>query len=88
MVARKSYPELVAHSLLRKLLDEFLAKYPTKTFSDPDLTGKSFPFPELNQYIIKFQDPNQADSISKVQTELNETTQVLHKTIEQVSQII
>ncbi|GAD92855.1 synaptobrevin [Paecilomyces variotii No. 5] len=84
MIARASYPELVAHNLLRKLLDQFLTKYPAKTFSQSELAGKAFSFPELKEYIIKYQDPNQADSISKVQTELNETTQVLHKTIEQV----
>jgi Synaptobrevin/VAMP-like protein len=84
IVARESYPDQVAHSLLRKLLDDFLTKYPTASFSGI-LAGKSFPLPELKEYIIKYQDPNQADNITKVQNELNETKQILHKTIEQVS---
>lgn len=86
IVARESYPDQVAHSLLRKILDEFLTKYPTSSFSGAS-DGNSFPLPELKEYLIKYQDPNEADNITKVQNELNETKQILHKTIEQVSGI-
>jgi synaptobrevin family protein YKT6 len=34
--------------------------------------------------LTRFQDPNQADTIMKVQAELDETKVVLHKTIESV----
>jgi synaptobrevin family protein YKT6 len=40
--------------------------------------------PELAGYIQKYQDPKQADSILKIQQELDETKIVLHKTIESV----
>ena len=36
------------------------------------------------QYLTRFQDPHQADTIMKVQAELDETKVVLHKTIESV----
>jgi synaptobrevin family protein YKT6 len=35
---------------------------------------------------VKYQDPTQADSIMKIQKELDETKIVLHKTIESVLQ--
>ncbi|KAJ5499462.1 Synaptobrevin [Penicillium expansum] len=38
----------------------------------------------LKEYIVKYQDPGQADSIMKIQQELDETKIVLHKTIESV----
>lgn len=38
----------------------------------------------LTQYLTKYQDPKQADTIMKVQKELDETKIVLHKTIESV----
>ncbi|KAJ9115463.1 hypothetical protein QFC22_005221 [Naganishia vaughanmartiniae] len=38
----------------------------------------------LTQYLAKYQDPKQADTIMKVQKELDETKVVLHKTIESV----
>ena len=41
-------------------------------------------FPPLKEYITKYQDPQQADSILKIQKELDETKIVLHKTIESV----
>jgi synaptobrevin homolog YKT6 len=77
------YPALVAHQLLSKVVDEFLSKYPRSTFatSNPTLA-----FPELKDYIVKYQDPQQADSIMKIQKELDETKIVLHKTIESVLQ--
>ncbi|KAJ9111056.1 hypothetical protein QFC19_001254 [Naganishia cerealis] len=38
----------------------------------------------LQSYLVKYQDPKQADTIMKVQQELDETKVVLHKTIESV----
>lgn len=38
----------------------------------------------LQSYLVKYQDPKQADTIMKVQAELDETKVVLHKTIESV----
>lgn len=41
-------------------------------------------FPELKEYITKYQNPENADSLMKIQRELDETKVVLHKTIESV----
>lgn len=38
----------------------------------------------LQSYLVKYQDPKQADTIMRVQAELDETKVVLHKTIESV----
>jgi len=83
IISDRDYPALVAHQLLSKIVDEFLAKYPRTAFvnSNPTLD-----FPELKEYIVKYQDPQQADSILKIQRELDETKIVLHKTIESVLQ--
>ena len=77
------YPALVAHQLLSKVVDEFLSKYPRSAFANSNPT---LAFPELKDYIMKYQDPQQADSIMKIQKELDETKIVLHKTIESVLQ--
>ena len=78
------YPALVAHQILSKVVDEFLAKYPCTAFSDRNLQDNACPLPQLKEYIHKYQDPSQADSIMKIQKELDETKIVLHKTIESV----
>ncbi|KAI1007072.1 hypothetical protein K3495_g1148 [Podosphaera aphanis] len=83
IISDYAYPALVAHQLLSKVLDEFLASHPRSEWSgsNPTLT-----FPVLKDYIVKYQDPQQADSIMKIQKELDETKIVLHKTIESVLQ--
>lgn len=97
IISDHDYPALVAHQLLSKICDEFLVKYPRSAFSSTGTGGASSssaaaasgskpntPFPALAGYLVKYQDPAQADSIMKIQRELDETKIVLHKTIESV----
>lgn len=83
IISDHQYPALVAHQLLSKVVDEFLAKNPRSSWAsgEPQLS-----MPELKEYLTKYQDPQQADSIMKIQKELDETKIVLHKTIESVLQ--
>ena len=81
IISDQEYPALVAHQLLGKILDEFLSKYPRSAWAN---SNSEVPFPALKEYITKYQDPQQADSIIKIQKELDETKIVLHKTIESV----
>ncbi|KAH8889848.1 snare-like protein [Thozetella sp. PMI_491] len=77
------YPSLVAHQLLSKIVDDFLSAHPRSSWS----TGTpTFVMPEFKGYLTKYQDPQQADSILKIQKELDETKITLHKTIESVLQ--
>lgn len=73
IVADADYPQLVAHQLLGKIVDEFVSKYPRTAYSDPNIKPNSCPLPQLKDYIVKYQDPSQADSIMKIQRELDET---------------
>lgn len=72
----------MAHQLLSKFVDEFLSKYPRSAFAAAQ--PQPLAFAELKDYLVKYQDPQQADSIMKIQKELDETKIVLHKTIESV----
>jgi len=80
IISDQEYPSLVAHQILSKLLDEFLTEYTVASFQN----GKKLPFPKLKEYITKYQDPQQADSIMKIQKELDETKILMRKTIESV----
>ncbi|KXN88690.1 hypothetical protein AN958_06234 [Leucoagaricus sp. SymC.cos] len=82
IITDQEYPVRPAFSLLTKLLDDFTAKVPQSSFANPG----SISFPDINTYIQKYQDPRQADTIMRVQQELDETKIVLHKTIETVLQ--
>lgn len=81
IISDHDYPALVAHQLLSKIVDEFLAMYPRTAYASDDARLE---FPALKEYIVKYQNPEQADSILKIQKELDETKIVLHKTIESV----
>ncbi|KAF9447625.1 snare protein YKT6 [Macrolepiota fuliginosa MF-IS2] len=82
IITDQEYPVRPAFSLLTKLLDDFTAKVPQSSFGNPGAIS----FPDINTYIQKYQDPRQADTIMRVQQELDETKIVLHKTIESVLQ--
>jgi hypothetical protein len=82
IVTDKEYPAKEAHQLLSKICDEFLTKYPGWASSTEDSPQLSFP--ELKDYLAKYQNPQNVDNISKIQKELDETKIVLHKTIESV----
>ena len=41
-------------------------------------------FPAMDESLQKYQDPSAADKITKIQNDLDETTQILHKTIDSV----
>ncbi|KAF5339533.1 hypothetical protein D9611_011443 [Ephemerocybe angulata] len=82
IICDQEYPVRPAFSLLSKILDDFTSKVPQSSYSNPG----SISFPDIENYIQKYQDPTQADSIMRVQQELDETKIVLHKTIESVLQ--
>lgn len=84
IMSDQQYPALVAHQLLSKVVDEFLTKNPRSSWATG--TPSNIVMPELREYLTKYQDPAQADSILKIQKELDETKIVLHKTIESVLQ--
>lgn len=99
LVSDTEYPVRVAFSLLNKLLDEFVLKVPKTSYQsrvnqlstgsgDQPAKGEGIlpagSFSQIADYVNRYQDPRQADSIMKVQQELDETKIVLHKTIESV----
>jgi synaptobrevin family protein YKT6 len=84
IITDDEYPGPVAHGLLSKVVDEFTSKYPRTAYASFNKDSPKLPFAELKDYLVKYQDPQQADSIMKIQKELDETKIVLHKTIESV----
>jgi len=78
----EEYPNRVAFVLLTQMLDEF-----TTTVGNSWKTvtqSESVAFPPIEDYLAKYQDPAAADKVTKIQKDLDETTQILHKTIDNV----
>jgi synaptobrevin family protein YKT6 len=78
------YPQLVAQSLCRKVSEEFAVKYPATAHANFTKSSPQMQMPELKDYIQKYQNPEQADSLMKIQKELDQTKIVMQKTIESV----
>jgi synaptobrevin family protein YKT6 len=72
----------VAHTLLTKIMDDFAAKVSSPEW--PNGTEQSINFTQLPGYITKYQDPREADPLTKMQNDLDETKIILRNTIEQV----
>ena len=80
LICDEEYPQRVAYTFILKSLDDFLKQQPKSTW-------RGVPFPELpaiKQQFDLFQDPRQADSITQIQGDLDETKVILYNTIEQV----
>lgn len=82
IITNAEYPTRIPHELLNRVLDEFITANPRTKWAG--ITGPTLSLPNLDEYLSKYQDPTQADNISKIQRELDETKIVLHKTIESV----
>ncbi|KAJ7626539.1 snare protein YKT6 [Mycena polygramma] len=82
IITDQEYPVRPVFSLLAKVLEDFTVKVPQGSWNNP----ATISFPELATYVSKYQDPRQADTIMRVQAELDETKVILHKTIESVLQ--
>jgi len=78
----KDYPARVAYVLLGQVLDEFVAEKGDswKSVNEPE----SVVFAKADEYLQKYQDPSEADKVTKIQKDLDETTEILHKTIDAV----
>uniref|UniRef100_A0A7S2ZMA3 Longin domain-containing protein n=2 Tax=Rhodosorus marinus TaxID=101924 RepID=A0A7S2ZMA3_9RHOD len=70
----KEYPPRVAFTLLAKVNDDFCALHPDHEWQNAtDL----LPFPALEETLSKYQNPAEADSIMRMEKDLDETKIIL-----------
>ncbi len=83
VTADLEYPPRVAFALLSQLLEDF-----SRDVGDDRWKACAVPegvaYAPLEGYLQKYQDPASADKITKIQKDLNDTTEILHKTIDSV----
>lgn len=82
VVTDAEYPSRVAFVLLTQILEDFIGTVGSswRTVIEPD----SITFPAIDEYMRRYQNPGEADKVTKIQQDLDETTQILHKTIDSV----
>ncbi|KAJ1731191.1 palmitoyltransferase [Coemansia biformis] len=79
VITDKEYPEMVAMELATKVAREFEDQY---SEAQIERATAGVAFDTLGEYLNSYQDPQQANTILRVQRELEDTKAVLHKTME------
>uniref|UniRef100_A0ACD5X9Y5 Uncharacterized protein n=1 Tax=Avena sativa TaxID=4498 RepID=A0ACD5X9Y5_AVESA len=78
------YPDRSAHSILIKVLEEYQKNFGESWRTAEDKATQTWEY--LDDALMKYQDPAEADKLTKIQRDLDETKIILHKTIESVLQ--
>ncbi|XP_053213179.1 synaptobrevin homolog YKT6-like [Panonychus citri] len=84
IISDQEYPNRVAHTLLSKILDDFSAAIPSQRWTSA--MEDSITFNALDIYLVKYQNPQEADAMTKLQRDLDETKIILHETISSLLQ--
>jgi len=79
LVSDQEYPHGVGHRLLSRILDEFAEAVPSNRWDS--INEFQAPYTKLDQYLAKFQNPKEADAMTKIQNDLDETKIILTNTI-------
>lgn len=79
LISEHNYPSRVAHELLSIVINEFLTKHPRSSWANSNPT---ISFPELEKYLVKYQDLNAVDRIKNVQDELDGVKATLYQTMD------
>lgn len=76
----QEYPEKAAYSLLNKIIMEFRDQYGGGL--DKITEDTTLKFPSLEQYLKDWQNPHEADKLLKIEKELFEVQNIVHKNLE------
>jgi len=87
VITDNEYPEKAAYILLNNLILDFREYFA----ADPsvyenavtDLNGK-LPYPNLEGFFKKWQDPHEADKLMKVEKELFEVKEIMHQNLNDI----
>nr|XP_045017201.1 synaptobrevin homolog YKT6-like [Jaculus jaculus] len=80
VIVDSEYPSRVAFTLLEKVLEEFSEQ--VDRIDWPLGSPATIQYTALDGYLSRYQNPRDADPMSKVQAELDETKIILHNTME------
>ncbi|XP_034026635.1 synaptobrevin homolog YKT6 [Thalassophryne amazonica] len=79
-IADNEYPQRVCFTLLEKVLEEFSKQ--VDSIDWPSGKPETINYRALDIHLAKYQNPREADAMTKVQAELDETKIILHNTME------
>merc|ERR1719440_1180317 len=83
------YDQRIAFGMAEKCLDDFLAQYPVEwkdAAAAAAVVKDLMACPAVEGNLVTFQNPVEADKITRMQKELDDVKEILHKSVEQVLQ--
>ena len=80
LICDDKYPESAACRIILEIETKFLAIYSADFFNNYS-EDQDMKFPELDVMISKYQDPQEADKLIKIEKDLDEIQHTLHKTM-------
>ncbi|KAK4534917.1 hypothetical protein CDCA_CDCA03G0942 [Cyanidium caldarium] len=83
-ICDREYPQRVAFTLLGKVLEEFRMAFPEDEWRASAVGALTEHFRFLSEAIHKYQNPAEADTITRIERDLDETKAILHQTIDNV----
>lgn len=81
-ICDSEYPQRVAFNMLNKVIEDFIAEVPPDVYTTSE--PSCYSFTKCESYLEKYQNPEAADPMMKVQNALDETKVVVYNTIEEV----
>lgn len=79
IVSDGEYPQRVAHTLLSKVMDDFTNSYPPATWSG--MAEQTAKMASLSETLKKYQNPQEADALMRLQKDLDDTKDILKNTL-------
>lgn len=78
----RDYNSRIIFTMMSQLVEKFATEYKSEIAKIN--IDASLAFEPLNDAIVKYQNPVEADKITKIQKDLDETIDIVHKTIDSV----
>mmetsp|Transcript_6378 Transcript_6378/g.11106 ORF Transcript_6378/g.11106 Transcript_6378/m.11106 type:complete len:200 (-) Transcript_6378:24-623(-) len=81
VIADQEYPQRVAFTVIAEIMREIMASTLawTKVVTDTDLS-----WARLGEFLRTYQNPMEADRLMRIQSELDQVTEVMHRNIEEL----
>jgi synaptobrevin family protein YKT6 len=84
-ITDKDYPARVAYTLINKIMTDYENHYTSSAWKQVKSDEKEEP-EFMKKDIVTYQNPAEADKLTKIQKNLDDIKDIMHKNIEQVLQ--
>ena len=74
VICDHEYPQRVAFAVINRVLDDFAMAFPRDVWMS---ASSPLDYPDLRSILVKYQNPQEADNILKIQKELDDTKAIL-----------